>query len=176
MPVRTKLALALLGLLCCSVSAGADQSSVRVEMGGVKQMRYDRSGKLVAVIQAERATVDDEGMLVMEEVKGTVRTDDGEEMEIRASRAEVDAQGTGDAIFEGVLEVAFSDLVAKTSRATWDESDRTVTGDEEVVIEGKVSRIVGSGFMVFTSGDKAVIYQPRGTVQLKNVEDTPGHD
>jgi len=177
MSAQKMLLLALLSCSCWSVVASAtDQSTVRVEMGGIKQMRYDRNGKLAAEILAERATVDDEGMLVMDEVKSTVYTEDGEEVSIRASKGTADTEGTGDAIFEGDLRVSFSDLVATTSRATWCESDKTVRGSDEIVLEGRRSKVIGSGFTVFTSEDKAVIYRPRGTIQLETVKNEARHD
>jgi hypothetical protein len=147
------------------------QPAGRVEMGGVRQMRYDRYGKLAAVICAERATVDDEGTLIMEGIKGTVYTEDGREVGISASKGKADIEGTGDAVFEGDIEVSSSDYVARTTRAVWRESDRTVRGDDEIVLEGKGSRIVGSGFVVFTSGNEPVIYRPRGTIQVEKAED-----
>ena len=171
MCVRVRLALASLALLCWAAAGTADQSTVRVEMGGVKQMRYDKSGKLVAVICAERATVDDVGTLFMEGVKATVYTDDGREIEIRASKAEADTEGTGDAVFEGDIEVSLSDFVVKTPRAVWRESDRTVRGAEKIVLEGRGSTIVGSGFAVYTAEGKRLIYRPRGRMPLDKGEE-----
>ncbi len=170
--VSARLVLVLPGLLFWLAAGKAEQPSVRVEMGGVRQMRYDDSGKLVAVIRAERATVDDEGTLLMEGINATLHTDDGKQVEVRASRGRADTEGTGDAVFEGDLEVSLSDIVAKTSQAVWRESDRTVSGDEEIVVEGKGSRIVGSGFVAFTSEGKRIIYRPRGRMPLdKGKED-----
>jgi len=174
MRVRSILTLASMSLLSLAVYAAADQPTVRVEMGGVKQMRYDRSGKLATVICAERATVDDQGTLVMEGVKGTVHTEDGREVEISASKAVADTEGTGDAVFEGNIEVSFSDYIARTSRAVWRESDRSVRGDEEIVLEGKESRIVGSGFVVFTTGNEWIIYRPRGAMHIEEPEERKG--
>jgi hypothetical protein len=137
-------------------------------------MRYDKNGKLAAVICAERATVDDEGTLVMEAVTGTVYTEDGREVAISASKAIADTEGTGDAVFEGDIEVSFSDYVARTSQAVWRESDRSVRGDDEIVLEGKESRIVGSGFVVFASGNEWVIYRPRGAMKIEKPEERTG--
>lgn len=172
--VRLRLPLVLLGSLFWAANATADQSTVRVEMGGVRQMRYDKNGKLAAVICAERATVDDEGTLVMEAVKGTVYTEDGREVAISASKAIADTEGTGDAVFEGDIEVSFSDYVARTSQAVWRESDRSVRGDDEIVLEGKESRIVGTGFVVFTAGNEGVIYRPRGAIKVEKPEERTG--
>jgi len=171
---RIRLLLALLGLLCWLGAAAAEQSTVRVEMGGVKQRRYDESGKPVAVIWAELATVDDEGTLFMEGVKATVYTDDGREIEIRASKAEADTEGTGDAVFEGDIEVSLSDFVAKTSQAVWRASDRTISGDDKIVLEGRGSTIVGSGFVVQTPEGKRVVYRPRGRMPLDGGEENSG--
>lgn len=172
--VRLRLALVILGFLFWSVNVIADNPTVRVEMGGVKQMRYDKNGRLATVICAERATVDDEGTLVMERVNGTVHTEDGREVAISAARAIADTEGTGDAVFEGDIEVSFSDYVARTSRAVWRESDRTVRGDDDIVLEGRESKIVGSGFVVFTSGNEWIIYRPRGAMKVEKPEDRTG--
>jgi LPS export ABC transporter protein LptC len=169
--VRIRLPLALLGSLFWLTAVAAEQSAVRIEMGGVKQRRYDESGKPVAVIWAELATVNDEGILFMEGVKATVFTDDGREIEIRASKAQADTEGTGDAVFEGDIEVSLSDFVAKTSRAVWRESDRTVRGDDKIVLEGRGSTVVGSGFVVHTPEGKRVVYRPRGIIPLDKGED-----
>lgn len=169
--VRTRLLLALLGTLLWLPTVAAEQATVRIEMGGVKQRRYDKSGKPVAVIWADLATVDDEGILLMEGVKATVFTDDGREIEIRASKAQADTEGTGDAVFEGDIEVSLSDFVAKTSRAVWRESDRTVRGDDTIVLEGRGSTIVGSGFVVHTPEGKRIIHRPRGKMPLDKGEE-----
>jgi hypothetical protein len=134
-------------------------------MGGVKQMRFDKSGNLVAVIEAERAEPDEEGMLLMEQIQATVNTDSGDQVEIRASKGRVNTEGTGDAFFEEDIVVGSPDFVARTSRATWRESDNTVRGDDRIVLEGQGLRIAGSGFVVFAAENKAVIYKPRGTVR-----------
>ena len=163
---RIMLLLALAAFSYSQATAATDRSDVHVEMGGIKQQRYDKDGKLAAVIRAERGTVNDEGMLLMEGVESTVYTDDGEKVEIRALKAKVNTEGTGDAIFQGDIRLALQDFVATTSRATWRESDGTVRGSDEIVLEGIGSRIVGSGFVVFASENKAVIYEPRGTIRL----------
>jgi len=153
----------------------ADRSSARVEMGGVKQTRFDRNGKPSAVILFERGTVDDEGMCVMQDIEATVYTQEGKEVSIRASRGIADMDGTRDATFEGNVQVSFSDLVATTPRATWRESDGTVRGNDGIVIEGRGSKIIGSGFLLLASENKAVIYRPRGTMNLKQTENDVEH-
>ncbi len=158
---RVTLLLALAAFLCSSATGTA----ARVEMGGVKQMRYDKEGKLAAVIRAERVTRDEEGMLLMELVRSSVHTKDGDEVEIRAMKGRTSIEGTGDVLFEDEIEVISPDFIATTSRATWRESDNTVRGDEKIVLEGQGLRIVGSGFVVFTAENKVVIYKPRGTLR-----------
>ncbi len=158
---RVTLLLALAALLCSSATGTA----ARVEMGGVKQMRYDKEGKLAAVIRAERVTRDEEGMLLMELVRSTVHTKDGDEVEIRAMKGRTSIEGTGDAFFEDAIEVISPDFIATMSRATWRESDNTVRGDEKIVLEAQGVRIVGSGFVVFAAENKVVIYKPRGTLR-----------
>jgi hypothetical protein len=172
MSVRWTLWLGLLGLLCCSEAGAADRSDVRVEMGGIKQTRFDRDGKPAAVMFAERASVDPDGMCLMEGIEAKVYNNNGEEVAIRASTGKADMEGTKDAIFEGDIRVSFSDLVATTTRATWHESDGTVRGNGGIIIEGRGSKIIGSGFAVFAPENKAVIYRPRGTINLKQAEDS----
>jgi len=175
--------IALAALLCSAALGTASQ----IEMDGVKQTRYDKNGNLLAVIWAERATVDDNGILLMEQVKSSVHTKDGDTVEIRASKGRTDTEGTGDALFDGDIELASSAFVAKTSRATWQESDNTLRGDDRIALEGQDMKIVGSGFVVFTAENKAVIYKPRGTLRFvksktdsrsKSAEDeaTPAED
>ena len=136
-------------------------------MGGIKQTRFDRNGKPAAVMFAEKAAVDPDGMCFMEEIEATVYAQNGEEVSICASTGKADMEGTKNAVFEGGIRVSFSDLVATTPRATWHESDGTVSGNDEIVIDGRGSKIIGSGFVVFASENKAVIYRPRGTIDLK---------
>ncbi len=175
MPVRWTLWLALLSFLCWPVADAADGAGVRVEMGGIKQTRFDRNGKPAAVMFAQRAVVDDDGMCVMDEIEAMVYTQERGEISIRASKAKADMEGTRDAIFEGNVQVSFSDLVATTQRATWHESDGTVRGSDEIVIEGRGSRIIGSGFVVYAPENKAVIYRPRGTINLRKAENDVKH-
>jgi len=176
MRVHVKTALTVMALLWLLVGGASTQSDVRVKMEGVEQTRYDRDGEIEAVIWAERVTMDDTGTLVMEEVSTTVYTDDDKEVQIEARRGAADTEGTGDAVFEGELTLRFSDLAATTSRAKWCESDRTVRGNDEIVLEGRGSRIVGSGFTVFTSDERAIIYRPRGSIQLEELRDESGQD
>jgi len=157
-------------LFCWSAAWATQEPALRVTMGGIKQTRYDRNGKVAAVIEAEQASLDDRGTLIMEHVKAVLSTGDGKQLEITASKGKADTGGTKDALFEDGLKLVFSGFVVTTSRATWCESDKTVRGSDKIVLEKEDSRIVGSGFVVFTGTDEAIVYRPRGTFRLDRLK------
>jgi LPS export ABC transporter protein LptC len=169
MLAQQMILVAIASSLCLSATEITDRPSEKVEMGGVTQVRYDREGNVAARIAAERAHVDEEGILHMEDVNSTIYREN-EEIEILASKGQMNTEGTGDALFEGEIELLMPDFVVTTSRASYRESDQTVRGDEKIALEGPTSRVVGSGFVMYTSENMAIIYKPRGIIRFGNVE------
>ena len=182
--IRVKPGPALTVLVACSfVGAVASASEVRAVMGGVRQTRYSKEGAAEVVIGSERASMDDEGMLDLRDVEAAY-VDEAGEVRISAERGYVDTSGVADAVFEGRLELRFSDHLATTSRALRRASDGSVWGEDEIVLTSGGSRIVGSGFEVHpvcsnheeTETYRTVIYRPRGVVRFQDFSSDDGSE